>query len=107
MTIAFEDLEKVDIRTGLVTAAEVVPKSKKLLKLTVDLGPELGTRTCVAGIAQSCNAAQVVGRTYLFVTNLAPRPLAGIESAAMIMAGEAELGLQLATCNCPPGTRIR
>lgn len=104
--ISFEDFEKVDIRAGTVTAAEMVPKSDRLLKLQVDLGPELGTRTCVAGIAQWYNPVQVLGRTFIFVVNLAPRKLKGIESTAMIMAGPSPIGLQLASCNCPPGTRI-
>jgi len=105
-TIKFEDFTKVDIRVGEVVQAEPVPKSSKLLKLKVDFGPGLGERTVCAGIAQEVSAAHVLGRRYLFVVNLEPRLMMGIESHGMILAGQGPLGLSLASCECPPGTRI-
>jgi methionyl-tRNA synthetase len=85
--ISFEDFQKVDIRAGKITAAEPVPKSEKLLKLTVDFG-EIGFRQVVAGIAKSYSPERLVGNTAAFVVNLAPRKIMGLESHGMILAAE-------------------
>lgn len=111
VTIEYPDFAKVDIRVGRITAAELVPKSDKLLKLRVDLGPELGTRTIVAGIARSYDLATVVDQQVLVVVNLAPRKLMGIESHGMLLAGEGEhLGERVVRlAKCPwvePGAKI-
>ena len=110
-TIEYPDFAKVDIRVGRITAAELVPKSDKLLKLRVDLGSELGTRTIVAGIAKSYDLANVVDQQVLVVVNLAPRKLMGIESHGMVLAAEAtELGSKVVRlAKCPwadPGAKI-
>ncbi len=111
--IEFNDFVKVDIRVALVKAAEAVPRSKKLLKLTLDLGP-LGERTVAAGIAEHYEPASLVGRKVLAVVNLEPRKVMGVTSQGMILAaveGEgASEKLSLATIDSamdlPPGTRI-
>jgi len=109
-TIGFDDFEKVDIRAGLIMAAETVPKSEKLLRLQVDFGP-LGTRQVLAGIAKSYSVASLVGITAAFVVNLAPRKMMGLDSHGMILAGEnlpATGGVTVALLSnavCP-GTRI-
>jgi len=110
-TIEYSDFAKVDIRVGRITAAESVPKSDKLLKLQVNLGPELGTRTIVAGIAKSYDPAIALGQQVLVIVNLVPRKLMGIESHGMLLAGEGErLGEQwVHLVKCPwaePGTKI-
>ncbi|CAL2087171.1 Methionine--tRNA ligase [Tenacibaculum dicentrarchi] len=82
-TIEFDDFTKIDIRVGTITAAEKVAKTKKLLKLTVDVG--LDTRTIVSGIAESFKPEDIIGQQVSVVCNLAPRKLKGIESQGMIL----------------------
>ncbi|WP_370424512.1 methionine--tRNA ligase [Tenacibaculum dicentrarchi] len=82
-TIEFDDFTKIDIRVGTITAAEKVAKTKKLLKLTVDVG--LDTRTIVSGIAESFKPENIIGQQVSVVCNLAPRKLKGIESQGMIL----------------------
>ena len=85
-TIAYEDFAKMDIRTGTIIAAELVPKTKKLLKLTVDTG--IDKRTVVSGIAEHYQPEQIIGQKVSILVNLAPRPLRGIESNGMILMAE-------------------
>lgn len=82
-TIAYEDFAKMDIRTGTIIAAELVPKTKKLLKLTVDTG--IDKRTVVSGIAEHYDPEKIIGQKVSILVNLAPRPLRGIESNGMIL----------------------
>ena len=107
--ITFDDLMKVDLRVAKVLAAERVPKSSKLLKLSVDVGTE--TRTIVAGLGEAYEPEAMVGRTIAIVANLAPRKMMGIESNGMVLAGgpdgaKPEL-VTFADPPPPPGSRIR
>ncbi len=86
----FDDFTKIDLRTGTITAAEKVPKAKKLLKLTVDLGFE--SRTVVSGIAEFYEPENIVGQQVVLVANLAPRKLRGVMSEGMILMVENEKG---------------
>lgn len=88
--VQFDDFAKMDIRVSRVVAAEPVPKTKKLLKLTVDTG--LDTRTIVSGIAEYFSAEEMVGKRVLVLVNLAPRMLKGIESQGMILMAESPTG---------------
>jgi len=81
--ISFEEFQKLDLRVGTITEAEKVPKTKKLLKLTVDLGFE--KRTVVSGIATSYKPEDVVGKQVTLLVNLSPRKIKGIESQGMIL----------------------
>ena len=106
--ITYEEFMKVDLRVARVLAAERVPKSKKLLKLSVDVGAE--TRTIVAGLADAYEPETLVGRTIAVVFNLAPAKLMGIESQGMVLA--ASLGDAAPTVvsfgdGVAPGSRIR
>ncbi len=85
-TIGFEDFTKIDMRVGTITEAEKVPKTKKLLKLTVDTG--IDTRTIVSGIAESFSVEEVIGKKVTVLVNLAPRALRGVESQGMILMTE-------------------
>lgn len=85
--ITFDDFLKVDIRAGRITSAERVPKSEKLLKFTVNFG-ELGTRQILAGVGKSYEPETLVDKTAMFVVNLAPRKMMGLESHGMILAAE-------------------
>jgi len=82
--ISIDDFMKIDLRVGEVIAAEKVEKSKKLMKMTVKLGEEV--RTIVGGIATAYTAEQLVGKKFVFVANLAPAKLMGIESNGMVLA---------------------
>lgn len=90
--ISYDDFTKLDIRVGVVTACEVVPKSKKLLKLQVDFGPEIGTRTIVAGISPYYTNDQITNQVVVGVVNLAPRELMGITSHGMLLAAHNTAG---------------
>lgn len=78
------DFEKLDLRVGKIVAAEKVKKSKKLMKLQVEIGEEV--RTIVSGIALYYTAEQLVGRNVIVIANLAPAKLFGIESRGMLLA---------------------
>lgn len=82
--ISFDEFGKIDIRVAQVLDAVKVPKSKKLLKLTVDLGFE--KRTIVSGIALQYQPEQLIGKKVLVLANLQPATLMGIESQGMILA---------------------
>lgn len=107
-TITFDDFLKVDIRVGNVVAADRVRKSRNLLKLQVDFGV-LGQRQIVAGINEFYDPESVVGLSLIFVVNLAPRKIIGLESHGMLLAGldMADGELSLPTCSASPGTQLR
>ena len=88
-------------------AAEPVPKSKKLLKLTVDLGDE--TRTVVAGIALAYRPEDLAGKQVVVVTNLEPATLMGVESQGMVLAasGDGAPVLLHPGAAVPAGTEVR
>lgn len=88
--IVFEDFQKIDLRVGTIIAATKVPKAKKLLNLTVDLGFE--HRTILSGIAEHYSPEEIVGKKVTVVANLAPRKMRGIESEGMILMGESKEG---------------
>ena len=79
----FDDFEKMDIRTATVLEAERVPKTDKLLKLTIDTG--IDTRTIVSGIAEYYSPEEMIGKQICILANLAPRKIRGIESKGMIL----------------------
>jgi methionyl-tRNA synthetase len=85
-TIDFDDFTKLDMRVGTILEAEKIPKTKKLLKLKVDVG--IDVRTIVSGIAESFSAEEVVGQRVIVLVNLAPRKLRGVESQGMILMSD-------------------
>jgi methionyl-tRNA synthetase len=106
--ISIDDFMKVELRVAKVLAAERVEKSKKLLKLQVDVGSE--QRTIVAGIAEAYEPDALVGRTVVIVFNLKPAKLMGIESNGMVLAASPDGGKpEVVTFSDPPapGTRVR
>ena len=104
--IDYADFEKVDIRVAKVIEAEAVPKSSKLLKLTIDMGEK---RTLVAGIAKDYKPEDLIGKKIVVVANLKPTKMMGIESQAMLLAADTEDGLTLLCFDREPvtGARIR
>jgi methionyl-tRNA synthetase len=104
----YDDFMRAELRVALVVAAEPVPKAKKLLQLTVDVG-EAQPRTVVAGIAEAYPPADLIGRKVILVANLAPAVIRGIRSEGMILAAgdDTILGLSALDRDVPPGTRVR
>lgn len=105
--IGIEDFLKTGLRVAEVKVAERVTGSKKLLKITVDLGAE--TRTVVAGIAEAYAPEDLVGKQVIIVTNLKPAKLMGIESNGMVLAASVDgkpvlIGV---TASVPNGTPVR
>ena len=104
--IEYDDFAKLDLRMGTVTAAERVPKSKKLLRLEVDLGFE--QRQVLAGAAEHFNPADLVGRRVIAVANLKPRKMMGLESQGMLLMSEDRDGrLTLLTAEGEDGAVVR
>jgi methionyl-tRNA synthetase len=106
--ITMDDFMKVELRTAKVLTAEKVPNSRKLVKLSVDVGTE--QRTLVAGIADAYEPEALVGRTVVMVFNLKPAKLMGIESNGMVLAASPDGGkptLASFDAEVPPGTRVR
>ena len=106
--ISIDDFAKLDLRTAIVTAAEKVEKTEKLLKLTVDLGTE--QRTIVSGIAQFYTPEDMVGRTVILIANLKPAKIRGIESHGMLLAASNadKSALSLVTApNLPAGCKVK
>ena len=105
--ISIDEFKRLDLRVAEVVAAEPVPKSKKLLKLTIRLGDE--SRTIVAGIAEHYPPDALVGRKVVVVANLEPATLMGVASNGMVLAGSAGDALALVALDrdLPSGAKVR
>ena len=105
--IGIRDFQKVELRVAEVLAAERVPKSKKLLKLSIRVGEE--TRTLVAGVAEHYEPAALVGRKVVIVANLEPATLMGVESNGMVLAASHEGTVSLLTLDkdVPSGSKVK
>ncbi len=86
--ITFNDFKKLELRVGEITAAERVPETDKLLKLTIDVGTE--TRQIVAGMADTYEPDALVGKQVPVLMNLEPKTFRGVESHGMILAVDVE-----------------
>lgn len=104
--IEFDDFTKLEIRIVKVIEAEAVKKSKKLLKLKIDLGGE--QRTVVSGIATSYQPADILGKKVAMVMNLKPRKIMGVESQAMILAAhdDGKISALVPDIDVAPGSEI-
>ena len=127
--ISFEDFQKVEIRVGKILSAEKIPDTDKLLKLSVDFGlmpssavaavpaataspvPLPDIRQIVSGISQYFPEPSVlVGKSCMFVTNLEPRTIRGLESNGMLFAvstPDGKFSLLEPSGEIPPGTRAK
>ena len=107
--ITIDEFMKVELRVAKVVTAERVPKSRKLIKLEVDLGSEV--RVVVAGIAGAYEPEALVGRTVVVVANLKPAKLMGVESNGMVLAAslEGDVPMLVGFGDQPPtlGARVR
>ena len=106
--MSIDDFAKIELKVGVVVAAERVPKSKKLIRLQVDLG-EGAPRQVVAGIAGRYEAEPLVGRRIVVVANLQPATLMGYESRGMLLAAslDGEPSILSPDGEVPPGTKVR
>ena len=86
--ISIDEFFKVELRVGRVVTAEAVPKSRKLIRLQLDTGGE--TRQILAGILGAYEPETLVGRRVVFVSNLKPAKLAGLQSDGMVLAASGE-----------------
>jgi len=109
--VDFDTFSKSDFRAVKVLACEAVPKSKKLLKFTLDDGT--GTnRTILSGIHAFYEPEELVGKTLIAITNLPPRPMMGIESCGMLLSaihneeGEEKLHLLMVDRHIPAGAKL-
>jgi methionyl-tRNA synthetase len=104
--ITFREFQGLDLRVGTVVQAEDIPESKKLIKLTVDIGEK---RTVVAGIKGQYRESELVGRQVVLLANLEPAKLMGVESQGMVLAAEDENGIHLLKPDetAKAGSRIR
>jgi len=83
-----DEFWKFNMRVGMIKVAERVPKSKKLIKLNVDFGDE--SRIIIAGIGDQYSPEDLEGKKMIFVLNLKPKKIMGIESQGMLVVAEDE-----------------
>ena len=108
--IDLDYFSRLKLRVARVESAEAVPKSSKLLKLQVDLGP-LGRRQILAGIARYVTPESLVGRKIVVISNLKPATLMGHESHGMLLAASSDHGASLSVIDpgqdMPAGATVR
>ena len=104
--ISLKEFQALDIRIGTVKTAEAIPGSKKLLKLTVDVGEE---RAVVAGLAGIYAERDLVGKQVVLLANLEPVTLMGVESRGMLLAAEDKSGVHILVpdAETAPGSKVR
>jgi methionyl-tRNA synthetase len=107
--VSIEEFGRLDLRVAKIAAAERVPKSKKLMRLEIDLGSE--RRQIVAGIATRYQPEELIGRRIVVVANLKPATLMGVESNGMVLAATlpdtGEPVLLSVGEEAPPGSKVK
>ncbi len=105
--VTIDDFAKMDLRIGKVLSAEKIKGSKKLIKMTVDVGNE--RRQIVAGIAETYKPEELVGKLVVVLVNLKPAKLMGVESQGMVLAADVDGKAILLTPEreVSPGTKIK
>lgn len=110
-SVDFDTFSKSDFRAVKVLECEAVPKSKKLLKFTLDDGTGVN-RTILSGIHAFYEPEELVGKTLIAITNLPPRPMMGIDSCGMLLSAinkrgeEEELHLLMVDNHIPAGAKL-
>lgn len=90
-----DDFQKLDIRIGTFKSVEAVEGSEKLYKEIVDFGNEIGERQILSGIQKYFTPEELIGKQALFIVNLEPRMMMGLESQGMLLATDNEDGAVL------------
>ncbi len=106
--ISMDDFARVDLRVGKIISCKVVEGTEKLYQMEVDLG-ELGKRRTVAAIAPYYTPGELIGKSVIFVANLAPAKIRGLISEGMILAVDAPNNVIIVTPEkeAPPGSKVR
>lgn len=106
--VTIDDFVKLEFKVGTILSAEEIEGSEKLLKLSVDLGEE-SPRQVLSGIKAYYKPEEIKGKQFVFITNLEPRKMMGLESQAMIMAADAseDVVLLVPERQVPAGSKIR
>ncbi len=99
-TVSFDDFSRIDLRVGKIVKAEPIPKSTKLIKLTIDIGDNQ-LKTAVAGIASYYKPEDLEGTLISVIVNLAPRKVMGVTTEVMILAAQDKNTLALIQPNKP------
>jgi methionyl-tRNA synthetase len=104
--ISYKEFERMDLRIGTIKKAEAIRGSKKLLRLTVDVGDE---RTVVAGLVGHYREEELQGKQVLILANLEPAKLMGVESRGMVLAADdgTRVRLLIPDGNMTPGSKVR
>lgn len=104
--ISIEEFKRIQIKVAKVLSAELAPNSDNLLVIEVDTGDE--KRTLVAGLAQQYKPEELVGKSIVFVANLKPARIRGIESRGMLLAAEDgdKLALIVPEAEIAPGSDV-
>lgn len=109
--VSIEEFMNIELRVGIVEEAEVVPKSKRLLKIKVNLGAQFGTKQILSGISEFFTPESLIGKRIVVVANLKPATLMGLESQGMLLAVQSDDGTKLDVIQVPdmfePGNRVR
>nr|WP_314446889.1 tRNA-binding protein [uncultured Sphingomonas sp.] len=110
MTIFFDDFLKVEIHAGTIIAAEPFPEARKpAFKLTIDFGPDIGTRRSSAQITALYTPEELVGRQVMAVTNFAPRQIGPFMSEVLVLGAsdnEGRISLLAPDHPVPDGARM-
>lgn len=105
-TINIDDFSKVELKVGVVLEAESIEESEKLIKLKVDLGEEK-PRQVLAGLKLYYKPEYFIGKQFIFVANLEPRLMMGLESQGMILCTDSEKPIPLKpSSKVVPGSKI-
>ena len=105
-SISIDDFFKTDLRVAEILTAEKVKKSKKLIKMTVSLG-DGDERTVVSGISEYYQPEDLIGKHVIFVSNLKPAKLMGIESQGMVLAASKDGELKVPFVDMPAGSKVK
>ena len=105
--VSFDEFKKIDARVGTITQVERVPRTERLYRILVDLGP-LGTRQTLSSLVGYYEPNELMGRRVIFLYNLKPAKYSGEVSQGMLLAAEEENKLALLTTDreIPNGARI-
>lgn len=106
--ISLDEFQRIDLRIATVVNAERIPNASKLLKIELLVGSD--RRTVVAGIAEEYEPSSLIGRQVVYLANLEPKKLRGVESQGMILAAETPEGTAILLQpdkEAPSGAQIR
>ncbi len=110
-TIDIDHFAKIKLRVAKIEAAELLPKSKKMIKLQVDLGPKFGKKQILSGIGKHYTPESLIGKKIVIVANLKPAVLMGEQSAGMLLAASNDDNSVLAILEpsdtLEPGSEVR